>query len=137
LIGDGAGAGGISAGFCSGSTGFLFFSARRVFWPTVVALVFFFLARLPPRPKGADCVWRSATSAASGGGQVFVPSEGLLTFHLAQSATVSTLSQAEMDRLAQGVPGGAQQQQLRRRYPTVYYGPGYYRPYPYGYPYPY
>lgn len=75
-------------------------------------------------------------SAASGGGQVFVPSEGLLTFHLAQAATVSTVSQAEMDRLAQGVPGGAQQQ-LRRRYPTGYYGPGYYRPYPYGYPYPY
>jgi len=45
-----------------------------------------------------------------------------------------------MDRLAQGVPQGAQQQQLRRRYPPVYYGPygpGYYRPYPYGYPYPY
>jgi hypothetical protein len=77
------------------------------------------------------------SAAASGGGQVFVPSEGLLTFHLAQAATVSTVSQAEMDRLAQGVPGGAQQQQLRRRYPTVYYGPGYYRPYPYGYPYPY
>jgi hypothetical protein len=78
-------------------------------------------------------------SAASGGGQVYVPSEGLLTFHLAQPATVSTLSQAEMDRLAQGVPQGAQPQQLRRRYPTVYVGPGYYRPYPYpyGYPYPY
>jgi hypothetical protein len=79
------------------------------------------------------------SSAASGSGQVFVPSEGLLTFHLAQPATVSTVSQAEMDRLAQGVPQGAQPQQLRRRYPTVYYGPGYYRPYPYpyGYPYPY
>jgi hypothetical protein len=81
------------------------------------------------------------SAAASGGGQVYVPSEGLLTFHLAQPATVSTLSQAEMDRLAQGVPQGAQPQQLQRRYPTVYYGPGYYRPYPYpypyGYPYPY
>ena len=80
------------------------------------------------------------SAAASGSGQVYVPSEGLLTFHLAQPATVTTLSQAEMDRLAQGVPQGAQQQQLRRRYPPVYYGPygpGYYRPYPYGYPYPY
>ena len=80
------------------------------------------------------------SAAASGGGQVFVPSEGLLTFHLAQPATVTTLSQAEMDRLAQGVPQGAQPQQLRRRYPAVYYGPygpGYYRPDPYGYPYPY
>jgi hypothetical protein len=80
------------------------------------------------------------SAAASGGGQVFVPSEGLLTFHLAQPATVTTVSQAEMNRLAQGVPQGAQPQQLRRRYPAVYYGPygpGYYRPYPYGYPYPY
>jgi len=72
------------------------------------------------------------SAAASGSGQVYVPSEGLLTFHLAQPATVTTLSQAVMDRLAQGVPQGAQQQQLRRRYPPVYY-----RPYPYGYPYPY
>ncbi|MGA2897898.1 MAG: BON domain-containing protein [Acidobacteriaceae bacterium] len=80
------------------------------------------------------------SAATSGSGQVYVPSEGLLTFHLAQPATVTTLSQAEMDRLAQGVPQGMQPQQLRRRYPPVYYGPygpGYYRPYPYGYPYPY
>ena len=80
------------------------------------------------------------SAAASGSGQVYVPSEGLLTFHLAQPATVTTVSQAEMDRLAQGVPQGMQPQQLRRRYPPVYYGPygpGYYRPYPYGYPYPY
>jgi len=70
------------------------------------------------------------SSAASGRGQVFVPSEGLLTFHLAQPATVATVSQAEMDRLAQGVPNGAQQ--LQRR-PAPYYGPGYSRPYPYPY----
>ena len=72
------------------------------------------------------------SSAASPNGQVYVPSEGLLTFHLAQPATVSTVSQAEMDRMAQGVPAMAQPQQLQRRYPPVYY-----RPYPYGYPYPY
>jgi hypothetical protein len=71
------------------------------------------------------------SSAASGRGQVFVPAEGLLTFHLAQPATVATVSQAEMDRLAQGVPNGAQG--LQRRYPPPYYGPGYYRPYPYPY----
>jgi hypothetical protein len=82
------------------------------------------------------------SSAASGNGQVYVPSEGLLTFHLAQPATVVTVSQQEMDRLAQGagpVPG--QPQPLRRRYPTPVYGPVYYRaypPYPYSpYPYPY
>jgi hypothetical protein len=73
------------------------------------------------------------SSAASHSGQVFVPSEGLLTFHLAQPATVSTLSQAEMDRLAQGVPGGGPPQ-MQRRYPPGYYGPVY-RPYPTPYPY--
>jgi hypothetical protein len=71
------------------------------------------------------------SSAASHSGQVFVPSEGLLTFHLSQPATVSTVSQAEMDRLAQGVPGNGPQQ-LQRRYPPGYYGPVY-RPYPYPY----
>jgi hypothetical protein len=68
------------------------------------------------------------SSAASHTGQVFIPSEGMLTFHLAQPAAVATLSQAEMDRLAQGVPAGGQPQ-MQRRYP-----PGYYpRPYPYPY----
>jgi len=71
------------------------------------------------------------SSAASGGGQVYVPSEGLLTFHLTRPATVATVSQEEMDRLAQGVGPGAQP--LRRRYPAPYYGPAYYRPYPYPY----
>jgi len=70
------------------------------------------------------------SAAASPSGQVYVPSEGLLTFHLAQPATITTVSQAEMDRLAQGVPGNGPQQ-LQRRYPPVYY-----RPYPYPYPYP-
>ena len=70
------------------------------------------------------------SAAASGSGQVYVPSEGLLTFHLVQPAAVTTVSQAEMDRLAQGVPRSGPQQ-LQRRYP-----PGYYRPYPYPYPYP-
>ncbi|MDR3744516.1 MAG: BON domain-containing protein [Acidobacteriaceae bacterium] len=68
------------------------------------------------------------SAAASGNGQVFVPSEGLLTFHLAQPVTIMTVSQAEMDRLSQGVPQGARPQVIRRRYPAPYYGP---------YPYPY
>jgi hypothetical protein len=80
-------------------------------------------------------------SAASHSGQVYIPSEGMLTFHLAQPVTVATVSQQEMDRLAQGVPQNGGPQRLQRRYPVVYYGPGYYRPYPYrypyGYPYPY
>jgi hypothetical protein len=74
------------------------------------------------------------SSAASGNGQVYIPSEGLLTFHLAQPAAVTTVSQQEMNRLAQGLPPGMQPQQLRRRYyaypPPPYYGPVYYQPYP-------
>ena len=84
------------------------------------------------------------SSAASGNGQVYVPSEGLLTFHLAQPATVATVSQQEMDRLAQGVGPAGGPQQLRRRVVYPEYGPMYYRayppyaPYPYApYPYPY
>jgi hypothetical protein len=81
------------------------------------------------------------SSAASGNGQVYIPSEGLLTFHLAQPATVATVSQQEMDRLAQGVrPGADGPQPLRRRAIYPAYGPIYYRaypPYPYPYPYPY
>lgn len=82
------------------------------------------------------------SSAASGRGQVFIPAEGLLTFHLAQPVTVATLSQMEMDRLSQGAgPGTGAPPRLQRRYPVYYYGyygPGYYRAYPYyAYPYPY
>ena len=71
------------------------------------------------------------SSAASGNGQIFIPSEGLLSFHLTQPTAVATVSQAEMDRLAQGVPQPVQR--LQRRYPPPYYGPVYYRPYPYPY----
>ncbi|NYF80465.1 BON domain-containing protein [Granulicella arctica] len=73
------------------------------------------------------------TSAASGSRQVMIPSEAILTFHLTQPAPMTTISQAEMDRLSYGVPAGAPQ--MRRRYPPPppgYYGPAYYaRPYPY------
>jgi hypothetical protein len=79
---------------------------------------------------GAGGALGLGSAATSPSGEVYVPSEGLLTFHLSEPATVSTVSQAEMDRLGQGVPGEAPQQ-LQRRYPPVYY-----RPYPYGYPYP-
>jgi len=81
------------------------------------------------------------SSAASGNGQVYVPSEGMLTFHLAQPVTVATVSQQEMDRLAQGVGPEGGPQALRRRAVYPGYGPIYYRaypPYPYApYPYPY
>jgi hypothetical protein len=71
------------------------------------------------------------TSAASGSRQVMVPPEAILTFHLTQPAPLTTISQAEMDRLSYGVPAGAQPM-MRRRYPPPppYYGPAYYpRPY--------
>ncbi len=73
-------------------------------------------------------------SAASGGGQAFIPSEAILTFHLTQQAALTTVSQAEMDRLGYGVPVGAQ---MRRRYvqPQPYGYPVYYPRYPYPYPY--
>lgn len=73
------------------------------------------------------------TSAASGSRQVLVPPEAILTFHLTQPTPITTVSQAEMDRLSSGVPAGG----MRRRYPPpppAYYGYGYPRPY---YPYPY
>ena len=71
-------------------------------------------------------------SAASGGGQAFIPSEAILTFRLTQPAALATVSQAEMDRLGNGVPIGAQ---MRRRYPqpAPYGYPVYYPRYPYAY----
>ena len=72
-----------------------------------------------------------AGSAASGGGRVIVPPEAVLSFHLAQPATVRTVSEAEMVRLAYGAgPAQGSQTIVRRRYPYAY-GP---QP---GYPYPY
>jgi hypothetical protein len=79
---------------------------------------------------GAGAALGLGSSAASGGGQIYIPAEGLLTFQLAQPATVATVSQQEMDRLSQGVPANGQPALQRR--PAPYYGP-YYRPYPYPY----
>jgi hypothetical protein len=63
---------------------------------------------------------------------VFIPSEAVLTFHLAAPATVSTVSEQEMQRLAYGVPAGGREPAVQRRRP--YYAP-YPPPAPYGYPY--
>jgi hypothetical protein len=71
------------------------------------------------------------SSAASGRGQVYIPAEGLLTFHLTQPTTVATLGQPELERLSHGTPGGpGAPPPMRRR--VIYPGP-----YPYAYPYPY
>jgi hypothetical protein len=69
-------------------------------------------------------------SSASGRGEASLPSEAIVTFHLTQPADVTTVSQAELNRLGAGVP---QVPQVQRRYPPPppypYYGPGYYPPY--------
>jgi hypothetical protein len=71
-------------------------------------------------------------SAAQGRGEASLPPEAILVFHLTQPADITTVSQAELNRLGAGVPVGADPQ-FRRRYPPPpppgYYGPGYYRPY--------
>ena len=55
----------------------------------------------------------------------------MLTFHTAADTPVTTVSEQEMQRLAYGVPAGADQRAMRP-YPRVYGGPGYYPGY---YPY--
>ena len=79
-------------------------------------------------------------SAASGNAQVFLPPEAVIAFQISQPVSITTVSQAEVERLGYGLPGGAPQQ-IRRRYPPpppYYYGPGYYygpRAYYRSYPY--
>jgi hypothetical protein len=70
-------------------------------------------------------------SSASGRGEAALPPEAIVTFHLTQPADVTTVSQAELNRLGAGVP----QPQMQRRYPPPpppypypYYGPAYYTP---------
>ena len=71
------------------------------------------------------------SSAASGRGQVFIPAEGMVAFHLAAPAGVTTVSEQEMQRLAYGVPQGANSRYARPQ-GYAYPGPGPYY-YPYGY----
>jgi BON domain len=70
-------------------------------------------------------------SSASGRGEAALPPEAIIAFHLTQPADVTTVSQAELNRLGAGVPGA----QMQRRYPPPpppypypYYGPAYYYP---------
>ena len=90
------------------------------------------------------------SSATSGRGQVYVPAEAVLTFALQEPASVVTVSEQEMQRLAYGaVPNQRPEAPRRRAFPPVYiapvYYPGYYPGYyprfypgyyppPYGYP---
>ncbi|MGH9597086.1 MAG: BON domain-containing protein [Edaphobacter sp.] len=69
-------------------------------------------------------------SSASRRGEASMPAEAIISFHLTQFADVTTVSQAELNRLGAGVP----YPQMQRRYPPppppppYPYGPGYYYP---------
>jgi hypothetical protein len=82
---------------------------------------------------GAGAVAGLGVSSASGSPQALIPPEAILTFHLTQPAAVTTVSQAEMDRLGYGVPARSQPQLVRRPapYPPAYYPRPAYYPYPY------
>ncbi|RSL15119.1 BON domain-containing protein [Edaphobacter aggregans] len=72
-------------------------------------------------------------SSASRQGEVMIPAEAILSFSLTQPTELTTVSQAELNRLGAGVPVGGQPAQLQRRYPPpppppYYYGPAYYYP---------
>ena len=66
-------------------------------------------------------------SSATKGPQIYIPSEAVLNFHLAEPVTVQPVSWQEARRLSSNVP------ELQTR---PMYGPRYVRPYPYGYAYP-
>ena len=72
---------------------------------------------------GAGAAAGVGVSAAERKGQVVIPPEGMVSFHLASPATVTTVSEQEIQRLAYGVPQGG---------PGAYRQPMYARPY--GYP---
>jgi hypothetical protein len=79
---------------------------------------------------GAGAAAGLGTSAASGKGQVVVPPEAVIAFHVAAPTQVTTVSQQEMQRLAYGV--GSAPPVMYRRYPYPPPPPGYYGPvYPY------
>lgn len=84
---------------------------------------------------GIGAVAGLGLSSASRQGEAVVPSEAIVSFRLAQQASLVTVSQAEIDRLGAGLPPPPSPVSMRRRYyppppPPYYYGPGYYR-YPY------
>lgn len=76
---------------------------------------------------GVGSVAGLGVSSASRRGEAVIPSEGIVVFRLAQPAELTTVSQAELNRLGAGVPTGAAPAMRRRPPPPPYY----YRPYPY------
>ncbi|MBS1822296.1 MAG: BON domain-containing protein [Acidobacteria bacterium] len=84
---------------------------------------------------GIGSVAGLGVSSASKQGEASVPSEAIVNFRLSQQTELTTVSQAELDRLGAGLPppAGAQPQMRRRYYPPP--PPPYYYPAPYYYPY--
>ena len=80
---------------------------------------------------GVGAVGGMGASAATNGPHVVLPSETLLTFHLARPVTVQPVSWQEAQRLAENAPGLRQRPVYRRPYAYPYAYPA-----PYGYPYP-
>jgi len=80
----------------------------------------------------------TAASAASSGPGVWIPSEALVSFHLAAPLTVNPVSEEEADQLAEGLnQGGASLHQRGYRQQPYGYGAGYgyTGAYPYANPY--
>ncbi len=76
-------------------------------------------------------------SSASRQGDAMIPAEAIVSFRLTQPTELTTVSQAELNRLGAGLPAPGQGPQMQRRYPPPppppppgYYYPQY-RPYPY------
>lgn len=86
---------------------------------------------------GLGAVAGLGVSSASRQGEATVPSEAIVSFRLAQQAALTTVSQAELDRLGAGLPPPPAAPTMRRRY---YAPPPPPPPYPHGpvyYPSPY
>jgi BON domain len=72
-------------------------------------------------------------SSASRQGEAMIPAEAILSFRLTQPMELTTVSQAELNRLGAGMPiPGQPPQMMQRRYPPTP-PPGYYYPQQYRY----
>jgi hypothetical protein len=78
---------------------------------------------------GVGSVAGLGVSSASRRGEAVLPSEAILPFHLTQPAALTTVSQAELNRLSTNVPPPGAPPQMQRRYYPPPPPPYYYRPY--------
>ena len=85
---------------------------------------------------GAGVAGGTAIGAAEPGYRAWIPTEALVTFHLAAPVTVAPVNPQEAARLAQGLYPGGPALYRRAPYGSPYYGYGYGPAY-YGYPPPY